>query len=942
MASLTQGMLVEISGLPGPANPVPEAAGASPVELNGQKAQLVRFDRDAKKWTATTFGGDMIAIDAKYVRPLGGEELTGYDFCFGPKSDFDTVGHEMAELLAMKGYAVMKLFVSPDDAEEAILAAKKLEDDDQFTRLAVEFERGYLGEEGNAKTLLLDPAAADAPDYVAASPLKMLDSNFGAISQMLGPYTQEALGFDIYSRTNVLLRMPLAEGDDDRYPPADIDDGDAEGYLHTMARKRLTLLQFVGPAGGSLRLKPRAEGGQEITLSAEPGTVVLIVASRYDYSYEAEGESLTLTSFFMAEPAVYEIFGSVKGDVEVLGMLGTGPPPPPGEQCTVDAMYCRYGTGADGKAQFWNGVGKAATDGLTEVPFVRWDHSPYWDPEQQYGGCYTRHGCFGIEGVDLFDNKFFEISPAEAKGMDPCQRQVMEVSYMALLEGGWDKRSLQRESQNIGHFVGIDKDDWMCMSASGMLNLSGSHGAAAAANAITSNRFSYSLNLKGASMTIDTACSSSLVCTHVSKLHLRFKDFEPMPASIVNGLNLMLYPGPFIGCCAAGMLSHEGRSFTFNATADGYARGELSGAACFKIKQYVNDGQVMACLAGSQANQDGRSASLTAPNGPAQEKCLNAVLRECHLTPTEVDCFECHGTGTSLGDPIEVGSFRKVMSATPRKEPLVITSSKSNIAHGEGGAGFAGFFKCVLQVSHCEGAPNLHLRVKNPHLDMEGFPCQMLSETVVMREDSAYTGVSSFGFGGTNAHAEAWGKNIMTSRGAANLDANAAFQKKLAKAPPAEITMNGDDVSEWETTGLDPRAEPGSRWKISLDEDGIVEWERDDDDMPEFGDEFFIQGTHNDWSQDALDRHDSIQGLWTGAITLGQSGEELFQVIADGDEDKVYHPGQPRCTLKAAMIHGPTAASKDKAWLITGAPGDTFTIEFFQQEKHLSIMWLKQ
>merc|ERR1719220_1486705 len=146
------------------------------------------------------------------------------------------------------------------------------------------------------------------------------------------------------------------------------------------------------------------------------------------------------------------------------------------------------------------------------------------------------------------------------------------------------------------------------MSAANMLNLSGAHGAAAAANAITSNRFSYSLNLKGASMTIDTACSSSLVCTHVAKLHLRFKDFEPMPAAIVNGLNLMLYPGPFVGCCAAGMLSHEGRSFTFNATADGYARGELCGALMFKLSNYVKDGNMYACLAGSQANQDGRSA----------------------------------------------------------------------------------------------------------------------------------------------------------------------------------------------------------------------------------------------------------------------------------------------------------------------------------------------
>jgi len=214
----------------------------------------------------------------------------------------------------------------------------------------------------------------------------------------------------------------------------------------------------------------------------------------------------------------------------------------------------------------------------------------------------------------------------------------------------------------------------------------------------------------------------------------------------------------------------------------------------------------------------------------------------------------------------------------------------------------------------------------------------MLSESVVMRDESAYTGVSSFGFGGTNAHAEAWGKNIMTSRGAANLDNATAFQKKLLKAPPAEITMNGDDVSEWETTGLDPRAEPGSRWKICMDEDGVAEWERDDDDMPEFGDEFFVQGSHNSWSPEVLDRHDSIQGLYTGSITLGKTGEEQFHIIADGNEEKVYHPGKPKCTSKALRIQGPSRVSKE-SWLIRGAPGDTHTVEFFWQDNYRSVTW---
>lgn len=711
--------------------------------------------------------------------------------------------------------------------------------------------------------------------------------------------------------------------------------------MHTMLRKKMAFLQFVGPAGGSLTLIPRTVSGEEVVLRAEPHTVVLVVNSRFDFCLEpATGKSLTLTSFLLSEPATYTL-EQITGDTSALGQLGSGPAAPPGEQISIDAMYCRYGTGAEGRHQLWNGVGKSSCDGLTEVPLLRWDHGPYWDPDNNRGGAYTRHGCFGIEGIDMFDAKFFEIAPAEAKGMDPCQRQVMEVSYMALLEGGYDKRSLQRSPQNIGHFVGIDKDDWMYMISNGTVDMTGTCGAAAAANAITANRFSYSLNLKGASMQIDTACSSSLVCTHVSKLHLRYKGNEAMPASIVNGLNVMIYPGPFVSCCQANMLSHEGRCFTFNSSADGYARGELCGALCFKAKQYDPMDGSLCCLAGTYSNQDGRSASMTAPNGPAQEKCINGVMKECGLTPTEIDCFECHGTGTSLGDPIEVGSFKKVMSATQRKEPMTVTSSKSNIAHGEGGAGLAGFFKCCLQVMHCEAAANVHLRARNPHLDLEGFPCQILTETIVMREEAAYCGVSSFGFGGTNAHAEAWGRNIVTSRGTAMQDPAVIFQKKLQAAPPAEISMIGNDVQCWETTGLDPRSENLSRWQIELDEDGVAVWEKAEDEFDPIGDEFSVRGTFNNWIGTPLRRHDTIPGCWVGDIKLSKAEEE-FQILADGEDDKVLCPNQPRCSLKSAMILGPKAQGIENTWLILGSPGEVYTLEFFNQDRLMTVMWYKQ
>jgi len=480
----------------------------------------------------------------------------------------------------------------------------------------------------------------------------------------------------------------------------------------------------------------------------------------------------------------------------------------------------------------------------------------------------------------------------------------------------------------------------MCMCSAGMLNISGATGASAAANSITANRFSYVTNIKGASMTIDTACSSSLVCTHVAKLHLRFKDFDAMPAAVVNGINIMLFTGPFIGCCAANMLSHEGRCFSFNSTADGYARGELCGAMC--IKPLKIGPETIACLAGSQTNQDGRSASMTAPNGPAQERCIHAVLREVKLKTSDVDCFECHGTGTSLGDPIEVGSFKKVMSQHERGHPLMISTSKSNVAHGEGGAGLAGFIKICLQVSHCEGSSAVHLRIKNPHLDFDGFPCLVLSEGVLFKEIAAISGVSSFGFGGTNAHAQAYGQDILTFRGVVNMDPRKVFEKKLKTAPPAEITMNGDDVNDWETSGPDPHADPLASYTVNLEEDGTITWEKVDPELMDYGSEFFIQGSFNEWETEALDQHSSITGLWTGEITLGSSGTESFQIIADNDTELAYSPAVKDCKLKATKINGPGAADKEYCWNITGNPGDVFTIEFFIQEQNRSILWLKQ
>merc|ERR1712061_649807 len=152
-----------------------------------------------------------------------------------------------------------------------------------------------------------------------------------------------------------------------------------------------------------------------------------------------------------------------------------------------------------------------------------------------------------------------------------------------------------------------------------------------------------------------------------------------------------------------------GRCFTYNFSADGYARGEATAAIGFKLHTFDKEKGDWCLMAGSQVNQDGRSASLTAPNGPSQERCNRAVMQEIGLKPPEIDTTECHGTGTSLGDPIEIGAYRKVMATAPREQPVTITSSKSNIGHCEGSAGISGFLKCVLLNIYAEGTPNCHL-----------------------------------------------------------------------------------------------------------------------------------------------------------------------------------------------------------------------------------------
>ena len=231
---------------------------------------------------------------------------------------------------------------------------------------------------------------------------------------------------------------------------------------------------------------------------------------------------------------------------------------------------------------------------------------------------------------------------------------------------GYSIKDLQRTPRHVGCFVGISGTEW------GMVPHAADGVGCGQHEAIISNRLNFSLNLKGSSQTLNTACSAGLVAMHTAKLHLKYKDFDPLEGVVAAGVQMAFSPLPFISCCSGGMLSYKGRSFTFDLSADGYGRGEGASAVFMQNGTYVRD--VFSCVAGSQSNQDGRSASITAPNGPSQEKCIKAAFREAGLKPPEVDCFECHGTGTALGDPIEVGAFKRIYNSQPREHSLLVAA----------------------------------------------------------------------------------------------------------------------------------------------------------------------------------------------------------------------------------------------------------------------------
>ncbi len=417
------------------------------------------------------------------------------------------------------------------------------------------------------------------------------------------------------------------------------------------------------------------------------------------------------------------------------------------ESIAIIGIGCRF-PGANSPEAFWQLLHQGI-DSISEVPASRWSIDAFYDPEPATPGkMNTRYGGF-LEQVDEFDPGFFGISPREAERMDPQQRLILEVSWEALENAGVVPSSLS--GSRTGVFIGIGNYDYGILMSKNPDQINAYDGTGNSLG-IAANRLSYLLNLRGPSLAIETACSSSLVAVHLACQSLQNAESD---LCLVGAVSLMLSPEQTITYSQARMMASDGRCKTFDANADGYVRGEGCGIVALKrLTDAIRDGDnIQAVIKGSAINQDGLSNGLTAPNGPSQQAVIRQALEKAEVEPAQISYVEAHGTGTSLGDPIEVRSLKAVLTqGRSLNQPCLIGSVKTNIGHLEAAAGMASLLKVVLSLQHQKIPPHLHLQKLNPYIGLDGTPFGIPTEIQPWDAIQRFAGISSFGFGGTNAH----------------------------------------------------------------------------------------------------------------------------------------------------------------------------------------------
>ena len=420
---------------------------------------------------------------------------------------------------------------------------------------------------------------------------------------------------------------------------------------------------------------------------------------------------------------------------------------------------------ADNLEQFWENLCQGK-DCITEIPKDRWDHRLYFDADKNKAGkSYSKWGGF-LNGVDEFDPLFFNISPREAELLDPQERLFLQCAYETMEDAGYSRQTLAADDANglagnVGVYVGVMYEEYQLFGAEETMK--GRNIALFGNPSSIANRVSYFYNFNGPSMAVDTMCSSSLTAIHLACQGIFNGDCK---AAIAGGVNISIHPNKYLLLAQGKFISGKGRCESFGIGGDGYVPGEGVGAVLLKpLSMAIADGDhIYGVIRGTSLNHGGKTNGYTVPNPNAQAKVIKKAFERSGIDARTISYLEAHGTGTSLGDPIEITGLTKAFREYTKDDHFcAIGSVKSNIGHGESAAGIAGITKILLQLQHKQLAPSLHAEELNPNIDFTNSPFvvqQTFSEwrRPLIRHDGQdreilrRAGISSFGAGGSNAH----------------------------------------------------------------------------------------------------------------------------------------------------------------------------------------------